>query len=129
VAVTETATPSGVVDTDERADLVLGNLYFPSFNYFYNFNGYLKDVRIYDRLLTATEVVELASDNDNFLLVPDGLVFQSPCVKEEDYAGITGTILYTTNKMIDNIYGVRGTPNSLYASGTAWSIKAYDPNF
>lgn len=125
----EADTPEGTAVPYGSADLIVGNLNVVGAVYPYNFNGYIKDIRIYDRLLSADEVSQLASDNDNYLLVPDGLVFQAPAVKTEDYGMITGTVLYPDDKLIDNIYGVRGTPSWNFPSGTAYGIKAYDPNF
>lgn len=124
----EDAAPAGTADTEVNAKLVLGNLNFPSFQFIYNHNGYFKDCRIYNRILSTTELAEIVNNQGNPLTVQNGLVFQAPTVKTEDYGILTGTILYPTNKLIDNVYGFRGTPNWNMPSGTVWALKAYDPN-
>jgi len=125
----EADTPEGTPSDYSGANLLIGNLNVVGSELQYAYNGFIKDARIYNRLLSPNEVAVLASDNDNYLLVPDGLVFQAPNVKTEDYGGMTGTVILPTNKLIDNTYGIRGTATANYPSGTAWAILAYDPNF
>jgi hypothetical protein len=125
----EADTPEGVAVDYDNADLVLGNLNVVGAQFLYNFNGYQKDVRIYERFLEPSEVLLLATNENGWQLVPDGLVFQAPAVRTEDYGNLTGTALYPQNKVLDNIFGIVGTPTWNYPSGTAWAIKAYDPNF
>ena len=55
--VTETSTPSGTRLSDSGITLTMGN-YFIDFSR--TFDGLLDDVRIYDRMLTDTEIAELA---------------------------------------------------------------------
>jgi hypothetical protein len=127
--------PTGTALDYSDAPLMIGNLNVVGAQVPYNFNGYIKDVRIYSRELSRDEIVLIASNHRDYLSVPDGMVFQAPCVKSEDYSGITGTVLYPTNKLIDNVFGVRGTPSWNFASGTSsyygatYALKAYNPDF
>lgn len=130
------STPQGTAVDYGSAPLMIGNLNVVGAQVQYNFNGYIKDARIYNRILTPDEVLIIAANPTNYLTVRDGLVFQGPCVKSEDYGNLTGTILYPTTKLIDNVFGIRGTPSWNFASGTAtypgnttYALKAYDPNF
>src|SRR5690606_14788498 len=72
IPLTETASPSGDAVDYSNANLMLGNVNIPSDELPYNFNGYIKDVRIYNRILTPSEVLLLASDENGWHLVPDG---------------------------------------------------------
>jgi hypothetical protein len=121
--------PVGTSDTDADANLVLGNFNYPGFQFIYRHNGYLKDMRIYNRILSPSEIALIAANPNNYLTVPDGLVFQAPTVKTEDYGNLTGSVLYPNNLLIDNVYSIRGTPHWYVPSGTAFALKAYDPNF
>lgn len=121
--------PTGTAYDYSTAPLMIGNLNVVGAQVPYNYNGYIKDVRIYGRELSQEEIRLLASNHREYLSVQDGLVFQGPCVKSEDYGGITGTMLYPTTKLIDNVYGVRGTSSWNFPSGTLWAMLAYDPDF
>lgn len=129
VASVTTAAPNGTADTDADANLVLGNMNYVGWEFLYRHNGYLKDFRMYNRILPQSEIVEMASNPNNYTNVRDGLVWQGPCVKDEDFGNLTGTVLYPSNLIIDNVYGIRGTPHWNIPSGTAFAIRVFDPNF
>ncbi len=123
VAVTEIATPSGAMSDDTGNELTLGNENYPGVGYAYNFVGKMKDVRIYDRVLTAAEVTTLYNSGTvNNALVTDGLVFQGPNVRTSEYADYVDEVLTIDQKLIDNIYSAVGTPNYDSIAGTAAPI-------
>jgi hypothetical protein len=125
--VTEKATPTGNAVDYSNAELMIGNVNIPGVEYVYNFNGHIKDARIYNRLLSSYDVMLLVTNPNNYTLVPSGLVFQGPAVRTEDLIP-TGTILYPQNKLLDNIYGIVGTPHWNFSSGsTGYAIKYYRP--
>lgn len=123
--VNESATPVGTATDYSTANLIVMNLNTVGSQYTYNYNGYIKDVRIYNRILTQPEIKLMAFDNTNYLTVQDGLVFQAPCVKTEDFIS-TGAILYPTDRLIDNVYGLRGTPNWNMPSGASYELRYVD---
>lgn len=79
IGVTEFGTPSGTLNSEFGAEVVLGNWHTATQNYTTPFDGFLKDVRIYNRILTAAEVTTLYNaGTPDVSLVTDGLVFQGP---------------------------------------------------
>lgn len=123
VAVTEFETPTGTVSDDTGNPFIVANRIYPEIEYQYAFQGKIKDVRIYDRVLTATEVTTLYNSGtvDN-ALVTDGLVFQGLNVRTSEYADYVDDVLTIDQKIIDNIYGAVGTPNYDSIAGTAAPI-------
>ena len=122
-----TSIPVGIVDTDAQGLLILNNLSYPAFDYFYSPAWEIKDVRMYERILQPYEIAELASNPNNYTNVQSGLVFQAPTVRREDYGNLTGTVIYPNNKILDNIYGYIGTPNWNFPSGTSFGIRVVSP--
>lgn len=123
VAVTEFETPTGIADNGTGNEFILGNLNYPDTGYAFNFTGKIKDVRIYDRILSAAEITTLYNSGTvNNALVTDGLVFQGPTVKTSEYDDYTDSTLTIDQKIIDNIFGAVGTPNVDLTQGTAAPI-------
>jgi len=108
--VTETDTPSGTLNSEFGAEVVVGNQHTDTQEYNQAWHGYLKDVRIYNRILTSAEVTTLYnSGTPNASLVPDGLVFQGPCVTEKENATAWDTVTTAEyEKFIENIYRAVG---------------------
>jgi hypothetical protein len=105
----EVLTPSGTNKDDTGANFAIGNIKSPSVDYSWPFNGRIKDARVYNRILTPTEVATLNSEGAGGTGVTTGMVFQSPCVRTSDLAHYTDLTLTDEDKLIDNIYGVIGT--------------------
>jgi hypothetical protein len=108
--VTETDTPSGTLNSEFGAEVVIGNQHTDTQNYNQAWHGYLKDVRIYNRILTSAEVTTLYnSGTPDASLVPDGLVFQGPCVTKKENATAWDTVTTAEyEKFIENIYRAVG---------------------
>lgn len=88
-------------------DFTLGNIYDNA----RPFDGQMKDVRIYDRILTASEILQIYNDGAGGTGVTDGLIFQGPCVNSSDLSYYTNHTLLSTDRVIDNIYGAIGKPD------------------
>jgi len=103
-SVTETVSPDGTLVVDTGNDLVLG---YPSAK---SIDGKLSDIRIYNRILTADEVLAIynARGRDN---IRNGLVF---CPFLKGAAGLQafdGATLAAGNTIVDPCSGATGTPN------------------
>jgi len=104
--ITEASTPVGAALTLEKADLMFGNLFLAG-GYVPNrfpFDGEIKDIRIYNVILTQAEATSLAGGGD----VTRGMVFHSPCVKTSDLSDFEDKALTASDRMIDNMYGIVG---------------------
>lgn len=110
-AITEVNDPSGTLNSEYGAEVVVGNWHTDTQDYNVPWVGQLKDVRIYNRILTAAEVTTLYnSGTPDTSLVTSGCVFQAcvvPKFMEDDYDGVA---LTEQSKVLDNIYGAVGTP-------------------
>ncbi len=100
--------PTGYYRQSQGNVLVIGNLKVPGESP-EPFGGYLKDVRIYPRVLTDAEVATLYNggtpDAD---LVTDGLIFQGPCARTAELASYVGQTLTEDLPVLDNIQGAVG---------------------
>jgi hypothetical protein len=107
-AVTEFQTPSGTLNSEYGAEVVIGNWHTDTQDYGDTFDGKIKDVRIYNRLVTSDEVTTLYNGGvPDASLVTDGLVFQGPCVPS--YLESTDWTVVTINSspydyLLENIY-------------------------
>jgi len=108
LVVTEVLTPLGALRSEEGANLVIGNrqsvLGDP---YNHPFDGLIKDVRVYNVILTQAEATSLAAGGN----ITRGLVFQGPCVRTRELSDFEDKTLLPTDRMIDNIFGMVGKPN------------------
>jgi hypothetical protein len=117
VTVTETSVPSGTSDDDSDCPLILFN-WAPDptvsgQRYFSNLVGglALKDIRIYNRILTADEVAELAAGEDDYtVLIDSGLLFMgifAPSAFIEEFVGDT---ISGDDFVLDVIHRAAGIP-------------------
>lgn len=110
LTVVETITPQGALKSEVGVNFVIGNrqsLAAAPNPYNHPFDGLIKDVRVYDVKLTQAEATSLAAGGN----VTRGLVFQGPCVRTRELADFEDKTLLSTDRMIDNMYGMVGTPN------------------
>ena len=106
------STTTGIGGTDKPGDLIIGNQYDYVNQYNAPFNGKLKDVRIYKRVLSAAEVTTLYnSGTPDMDLVTDGLQFQAFVVPTFRLTDFVDATLTSDMKIRDRIYGVVGTPH------------------
>jgi len=101
---------TGSVNSEDGVSLVLGNRVWDSSDYVAQFPGQLKDIRIYNRVLTQAEITAMYNAGAGCAGAENGLIFQGPCVyasREADYGGANIT---ANDMLIDNVYGAVGTP-------------------
>lgn len=115
VSISSSTYGSGALQDDKPTRLVVGNRISSS--------GYgsdlasgadakLKDVRIYNRILTAAEITTLYNGGTpDMNLVTDGLQFQAFVVPTFRLSSFTDATLTSSMKVRDRIYGVVGTPH------------------
>jgi hypothetical protein len=107
--VTETDTPAGTLNSEYGAEVVVGNQHTDTQNYSQPWHGLLKDVRIYNRILSQAEVTELYNaGTPDASIVTDGLVFQGPVVKTDEVADYSGHLLDASLPVLENIYRALG---------------------
>lgn len=107
---TEVSTPAGAVDTNEDDEFVVGNSHSANDDYTSTFDGKMKDVRIYNRVLSSGEVATLYnSGTPNEMLVTSGMVFQAFCVRTKELSQYIN--LNLTKKVLEQVYGAVGTPH------------------
>jgi len=97
--------PVGSKHDETGIPFFIGNLKSPAYDYSWPFGGLIKDVRMYNRVLTSTEITDLY----NGIPVTDGLVFQGPCIKTSEATTLDGQTLTIDNKVLDNINQMVGT--------------------
>lgn len=92
--------------------LYLGNTKTPTVNYAKPLQGLLFDVRVYNQVLSASDVTTLYNGGTpDTSLVTDGLQFQGPCVLTEDLATLDNAAMTSTDRVLDNIFSFVGRPN------------------
>lgn len=114
VTVTQISVPPTPEDahSEEGAHLLVGNVKTATLDYSYGIDGKVKDVRIYNRILSADEVSEIYnSGTPDASLVTDGLKFQAFTVRTSDYDDYEDATLDDEMKVLDNMFGVVGTPH------------------
>jgi hypothetical protein len=103
--ITTSSSPSGSVVHDGNL-LWIGGAYNGS-----PFYGKVFDPRIYNRILTAAEVLTLSNAGvSDHTLVTDGLVFQG-FATYADRPLTAGTVLTSTDRLVENIIRAVGVPN------------------
>jgi len=75
--------------------------------YYQSFDGIISNVKIYDVELTADEIaLDYAGTK-----ITRGLVLESPYIKTSEIAHYTDLTMTSSDKVIDNVHGVIGTPS------------------
>jgi hypothetical protein len=108
----ESSTPAGTIGDETGLEFVLGNVHSQNNDFSEAFDGKIKDVRIYNRVLSAGEVTTLYNGGTpSATLVTDGMVFQAFCVRTKDLAAFVDDTLTASMKLLDNVHRVVGTPH------------------
>jgi hypothetical protein len=105
--ITTLSAPVGLPQSIEGAPLTIGNIYDNATP----LNGLIKDVRIYNRILTAAEIAAIYAEGAGGTGVTSGMIFQGPVVHTGDLAYFTDHTLLSTDRLLDNIYGAIGKPS------------------
>lgn len=111
VAVTEMSTPSGAYIAQEDGNTLIGNRDIVGSSYQRPFDGKIKDARIYNRILTAAEILQMYNEGAGGTGVTSGLVFQGPVVRTKDLTYFTDHIMLSDDRVLDNIHGMVGVPH------------------
>ena len=105
-----TYTGTGAAKSETGAPFAIGNRIWEFDDWTNQFPGKIKDVRIYNRVLTQTEITAIYNAGAGLPTVSDGLVFQGPCIHTARAANYAGAYITADDKLIDNIYGAVGNP-------------------
>jgi hypothetical protein len=76
VVVTVVTAPQDVANSEANTLFSLGNFYHPTVPYTRQFHGLYRDMRVYNRALTAQEALDVYNGDP----VDDGLLFQAPAI-------------------------------------------------
>lgn len=108
------APPAGrTAMTEVNVAFTIGNAKTYSIDWAYPMKGKIKDVRVYKRALTSTEITTLYnSGTPSNSAVTDGLLFQGPAVRTSELSQFTDAVL-TDLRLLENIYGAVGKPNDV----------------
>lgn len=108
---TTEVTPVGSVSNELSNPLVIGNNNSLISGYSSAFDGKIFDARVYNRILSAAEVTTLYnSGTPDHTLVTIGLMFQGMATYT-DRPIAAGTVLTSTDKLVENILRAVGIPN------------------
>jgi hypothetical protein len=115
-AVTETSTPAGTSDDDSDCPLILFNIgpdpAVPG--QVYEYDGVqqvaIKDVRIYRRELTPTDIAELVAGEDDYSTVQDGLLFCGPIAPTDNIDDYIGDTIENDDLVLEIVHGAAGIP-------------------
>jgi len=115
VAVTETLAPAGSTDDDSDVSMKMFNVGpdpATSDDYYYDTmqNYSLKDVRVYNRILSAAEVATIEDGLGLYSTVPFGKVFHgifAPTTQIDDYINDT---IEDDDLVLESVHGCGGTP-------------------
>ena len=108
ITTTEDETPAGAFGSEVGAELMFGNLS----GYQYPFSGTIQDVRIFNEVLTPTEIATLHTDGAYGEGVTRGLVFRGPNVRTADLAYYEDHVMVAGDHVLDDIHRVIGTHSS-----------------
>jgi hypothetical protein len=105
--VTEAVAPAAGTVNETGFRYMLGNIFTADYDYNRPFDGLIKDVRIYNKVLSEAQVVSLVAGGT----VTDGLLFQAPAVYDGDVTAFTDKTLTATDKVIESVVQRVGTPH------------------
>ena len=100
----EETTPTGSFGSEESADLVFGNLA----GYQFPHSGTIQDVRIYNEVLTPTEIATLYSDGVHGAGITRGMVFHGPMVKTKNLSYWEDHVMVAGDQVTENMYRALG---------------------
>jgi len=104
-AVTETSAQIGATVSEKGSRFIMGENNVMDRPYM----GKMKDVRVYNRILTAAEIASLAAGTD----ITDGLVFHGPCLRPADATIWDGVQAVPPITFIDDVNFAIGDPGGV----------------
>lgn len=110
-AITQLTVPSGNYRPPTDNKFILGNSFNASSPYTHPFYGSISDFRFYDRIVTPAEALVIYNGGVfKFSTVPDGLIFQGPCVRANEILIYKNKVLTEGTPVLDNVRGHIGMP-------------------
>lgn len=107
-------TPAGLPNSELGNHFIIGNAKTATVDYIWGLDGDIFNVKVFDRILTAAEVLEeYNAGAPDHTLVTDGVLFQGPAVYADqgDDASLAGTVLSSTDRLVENALRAVGIPN------------------
>jgi hypothetical protein len=125
--ITEFSTPSGTSDSDSDCPVILfstpRNPTLAEEYEEWNRHGSLKDVRIYSKILTQAEVTELASGEDDYTTVQDGLEFNGIFAPRDLIDDYIGDSILADDIVLETVTMAAGTPYNEDTSNTNYILQ------
>lgn len=121
--VTEDNTPTGTATDGPGEDWVVGNRNVGGGAYDAGFDGEISNLMVYNRILPVEEILSHYNSRQ-FMVNLNGLVFWIPMWGAAGLQSYDGATLLAANKIVDQINGLKGTPNDSPA-GTGEIILSY----
>lgn len=108
VALTEAATPTGTIYTGTSADLYIGD-----YTATYNPNGQVADLRVYNTILSAADILAIYNAGAFSAAYDTNLVFHAPLTNAKNLGGsdFNGYTLTSSTTLVDRINCAVGTPS------------------
>lgn len=126
VSVTESSTPAGAADRAITSQFILANMKITGDVLGYNFKGLEKDARVYNRILSATEMAEIEATENDYSTVSDGLIFQGLFVRNSRFADYVDDPILPNMKVMDKLSELPGEV-TYDTSNTTFQVKGADP--
>lgn len=132
-AMTETGTPTGTSDDDRDAPLILFNMtpdpLNPAETYSYNtlHDVLMKNVRIYNRILSQTEITALAASADDYLIIQEGLVFQGIYAPQDNIDDYINDMILADDLVLETVRGYAGRPYNTDTSSSTETLYGLTP--
>jgi hypothetical protein len=108
---TEEITPSGNLRSDGLVKFVVGNSSRIDSPWGYDPNFAWKNFRVYNRVLSQTEITTLANNPDDEDVVLDGLVWHAPYVRNFRYNDYLDQQIVSDDRVWDRVNGLAGIPH------------------
>ena len=115
-SVTRELQPTGSLPTGSSNFYIGDEVYEPCFK--------IQDVKVYNRVLSAIEALELYSSKsliNNF----SGIIFQDKLISAKDCASFDGTTLAASNTFLDEVSNAVGVPTNNLVIGYADTFQIY----
>jgi hypothetical protein len=115
-----------VSSDDSEVRFMLGNTAYPGAEWQYNPNFLIKDARVYNRVLSASDIQTLARSPNNYNAISEGLVFNAPFCRNFRYGDYLDHQLTADMAVLDRVNQFVGTPHYSSVTGS-YAIFGRDP--
>jgi hypothetical protein len=116
---TEEITPSGNLASDANVKFVVGNSSRIDNPWGYDPNFVWKNARVYNRVLSQSEITTLANNPDNEDVVLEGMIWNAPYVRNFRYSDYLNQPIGIDDRVWDRVNGLAGIPHwRTFVTGT-----------